>query len=1504
MSGVRCALAIAGMVALTTARAAVFVTVSEPSITRSADGRSFAQEVTLANEFAHYTLNYEVNLLADKPDEITSRWWQWQQGYIPIGMIEPSRPNWYWQAFMRWTFDGDSLHIRPATLRVIRQSGPDGMIEYSWDAPKARAWLRFAMVTGSDKLLMFGGFEPKVQLQQVRLTLICYPATFDQPRQRAVTTALGTRRPGETINLDLQQERWVLYEDTVEGRPASGSAGVIVGTPQVFRAITIPVGDYGISTHFDLPPDGRTFALGLYDFPTLPDFQTTREYFRRSADAEAEALGAMAAGDLDRPLPPIQMDPERLAAIRSQGEKFMQRPTELWRPNVQPLDFPWAASLPGKPIQVSLFCRRYDAWETMELARRLEMRVQHIYFDSRDKLVNSESWPYAHATGDGPLPRGTAALRASELAQDPNLDVAVVANIIADAIPAVARTALVEQVAAGKGLLIVGPKTQLRGWPDELFATPNTGLSEEILASFDWEAIPGYRPGERGRATEGPPVQAYSYGRGRVVHLNVNLNNYSTLVPRNDAVEGLWGAMDRCLALAARCVLAAADRLPSLDPTDPSTPLPAGARIAVRVQDDLDRVCFATAAERMPQLPPLPVGRTCFLDVAAYDQAGDCLGFGSRVLPAAAGPTLGEITIQPATVTHEPAPPLVDMPEGGTVTCAVMVTDPPAGAQVRFEVRDAFERVVARATAPATAQVAVQLALPRPLTPCHLVDVALMQGEAELAFARKRFTMKAPYSYDDFTALVWSYPGGDPLLQVTDRTCYDLGGGMSDLCHMGGYSDEGAAREYAISARSGLRLIPYVTRIAGEADAQNRRRPCLHDPALLAKLTDSLSTTCRQAAPYCPVAYTLGDENYLFRGLNECCHTPESIAAFRDWLRQKYGTIANLNAAWGTTYADFDAFERPMLLGEAAQQTVSYAPWIDHKLFMDATFVGAHEQYAEIIRTVDPGAKVGWDGFLTNSWRAGYDMEGLTRNLELNQTYTSHWLEGELYRSFKRPDALTGKWINAIGDRRGGWGASVWSCLLAGDNSVWWWTSWGCDYIPFFPDLTVNPYADEFFAAVREVAAGPGKLLLHAQRKHSGIGVLYAQRDMFAATVVGERVKGGTLAGDRAMLQEHEALLRAVRDLGFDYQHLSAGELDRGRLSVAHLPVFIMPLAYCISDETAALLRQYVEAGGTLIVDGRAGMLTGDGRIRDHRPLDDLLGVASPSGPEALVTPSAQVSGRIAGQVAGAKATVAVDLGEGIFEVLEPGLTVTTGRPLAELQGSPVVIVNAVGAGRAITLNLSLHEVFRHRRDSGGEPLSDLLDALLRSAGLAPACELTAAGGGRPKCAQQALFTDGANRYLGLQLDILQRAVPDQQVQVTLPKSAFVYDVRGRKFLGEVSRWDATLSRARPLVYALLPYRVERVVGQAPDSAARGDTVRLGATVQCSAAPGYHVVHVDVFAPDSNRPHRQYSQNLGCEGGTGTGSFPLALNDPTGQWRLVFRDAASGVEHTRTIEVR
>jgi hypothetical protein len=1505
------------------AQASVFVLDHPLKVTTSAGKDRKVKAYTLASDLESYTLNADYSDVAGQPGRVSSHWWAWTTGLIPIGMTEPSNANWYFQAFFNWTFDGDSLHDKAFTSEVVRAGGPDAMIRYRWDTDKVRATISFAMVTGSDKLLMFASYEPKVDIKASHLMFTCYPTGFSQPRARAITTAQGTTPAPKTVTLDLAQERWVLYEDLTPNRSGSGSAGMLIGSPESLEKAVVNVGAYNIDTRLHLKPGARSLAVALYDCPSLPDREITRTYFRATGHPQAEALGQMAQRDLSQVLPPLPGQAERQNQIASLSVNLFNRPAETWRPNPQALSFPWARLLPAGAIRTVLLAPRFAAWESMELARRLQLDVNHLYADRYNAMISADSWPYFGTTGVGQLPQGAISARAARLTSDPEVDLFLCAGLAGEAVPPVARGNMLEQIRAGKGLLLSGGNEARAEWPAELFAQPAPDLQQQVLAGLDWEKLPGLRPGDPGRLP-GSPVEAYRYGQGRVVVLRANMHRYSCLAPTHNRSEGLVGILDRTLALGARAAVVAAGRSPGVElklgpvaaggrvlPVAFTTPPPAGARLRLRVQDQYERV-LADTTHNLPlaagqvALPGVPAGLETFADVLVSDAQGRALGWGFVALPEVTGAGLAEVTLQPASRNHPVAPFKVDLPQGGKLQVAAQVKVP-AGArapQLLLEVRDINDRLLARQRVPCPAAggaVAATLTLNRPVTVSHYLDLTLHSGEQTLAHKRERFTLNPPYPLDDFTVLMWTYAGAPPVLQQTDRLCYEWGADMMDLCHMGGYNEVNAAREYDLSSRSGLRLLPYVTRLAGTADAQNFRHPGLREKAYRDNTSQALRTTCTQAAPYSPVAYTLGDENYLFRGEGEVCYRPETLAAFRVWLEKKYGTVAELNRTWATRHASFSAITPPVL-AEAAKHTASLAPWMDHKRFMDEEFALAHEHFAGVIQEVDPGALVGWDGLLGYSWRAGYDFERLGEKMLLNQTYTTNWPQGEYVRSFKQPGALTGMWGNATADVEDGWQAFPWACLLQGDNSVWWWTSWGLEYIPFNPDLSPSPYGKWFFEAVAETKAGPGKLLLQAHRE-ARVALLYNQRDLFAQTVIGEMSKTAAFGGDRGPLRDYEIIMHGLLDYGTQFEAVSPGQIAAGKLTKERYDALWLCRATCLEDSTVAAVRQFVAAGGTVIVDGGAGLLDGNGLLRDKRPLDDLLGVTAPTGPQALTAPVQAAEVKLEGKLG----EVPLALGNVKVSLLEPGLRLAGGQALAMAGETPLLVLQTLGQGRAITLNLSLAGLSGERRNEAPGSLRRLLSAVLQASGVQPYSTLQTAEGNPPRCLWQARFTSGAASYLAVQQDFEERGLGPQKLQMTIPQPAIVYDLRAGKRVGQgrVQSWQVTVDRGDPQIFSLLPYEVSGLQVVAPRSAVAGQSVPVQVTVRTAGGqPGYHVVRLDVYAPGAQTPHRHYSQNIACERGQGSGDLPLALMDPGGNWRLELRDVASGVKATHPLEVQ
>lgn len=1497
------------------------------------DGTRVVQDAILETSITSYTLRYEVVEPAEDTGKVTfEKWGPLHAHDIPLGMQEPSMANWYWQGFIHWTFDGFNIYDTRAEIRAIRESGSDAMVEYSWDTPRVRAWLRFAVTSGSDKLLMFAGYEPKEEITNVVMRLTAYPDHFEEPRKRTATTALRTLTEGGAI-LDPAKERWVLLEDVGDTRTGSGSAGLLLGDASAFSRMSVDnIGGYPEHVTLTLKPDRRQFALGFYEFPDIRDFNETREYFRRSADAESDALAELNSADLDQPLPPLPVDAQRTAQILAKDDTKIDRPAERWTPNPEPLSFPWAARMPGEPVRTALLAARFAAFDTMELARRLEMDVLHQYFDGKGTLSDIDAWPYSGVTGVGALGSRVATRALLRICEEPRREVFLIAGVTGTAIPEPARDLILDRVRAGKGLFVSTASGKLDGWPADLTATPDDALIAPALEAIPCDAIPGFALGDPARVGDIAPLRGFRYGAGRVVVFTGRLNTYCGLLPKIDRTFGLDAAEDRILALQGLAVLAAGGRsLPSKARIiAPDAPIAAGkpadlavqtpgpfASALVRIQDDhgtliaesgdlLDRATSRIA------LPALPAGRRYYVDLLLRNAGDECLAFASQVVDVAPAVTIESVSLSPAKSFHETGPPLIDLPDGGLMTCDIRVApaDQAAGKTVYLEARDCVGRLVAQSSSMIAEDgaSAVQLEMPRPVAVAHELECFVYDGDTPLAVERRVFTMPVPYPYEDFTYLMWSYPGGDLPVRVENRLCYEMGTDMMDLCHMRGYTDAGAAREYALASMSGQRLVPYVTRIAGEERPDNTLVPSLFSEEWIEHERQSMQVASRQAAPYQPPAYTLGDENYMSHGRYEVEVSPASMKAFREWLRDKYENIDALNAVWDTDHADFDAITKPMLLDEALQQPESCAPWFDFRAFMDSAFAGLHQHMAGFVRAEDPGAKVGWDGFLGYHWGAGYDFYKLTRDLELNQCYTSGYLQGELIRSLKEPGALTGEWGNAVADREDGFTAIGWHNLFRGHNSCWWWTSWGCDYIPFNPDMTVSDAGRWYFNAAREIKSGPGRLLLHATREDSSVLVLYNQADLYAQ-VLATRLRGGSVwDGGHEFENNLSAISRALQDAGYPYRFLAAAELETNPDALKDCRLFVLPQAMCLSDTAIARIRQFVQAGGMLLADGRAGLLTGDGALRETRPLDDVFGISSPSGSNALSAKPTTVKA--------STGPVALEL-----PLLET-VRATFGETVANEPGAPTFIANAFGAGQTMWLNFPFATYNKLRVEANEWVFAEMLRRFLGAEGLGPAARITSPTG-PVRCIQPVTFADEDLRYLALQQDILIRGLPEQSVRVEMRDSAYVYDVRAGELVSHepTSTWDTTISRGTPRLFALLPYRVTGLSTEVtqiadpadapedfvrnPDAAASiapGQTVQLGVRVSAAVRePGFHVVHLSVFAPGSDREHREYSRNIDCPAGAGTVVIPFALNDPDGIWRLVFTDAATGVESERQL---
>jgi beta-galactosidase len=77
------------------------------------------------------------------------------------------------------------------------------------------------------------------------------------------------------------------------------------------------------------------------------------------------------------------------------------------------------------------------------------------------------------------------------------------------------------------------------------------------------------------------------------------------------------------------------------------------------------------------------------------------------------------------------------------------------------------------------------------------------------------------------------------------------------------------------------------------------------------------------------------------------CYCEKTIAAFHDWLKQKYGSIEALNVAWTRRYPNWEAIDPPRALG-------TYGDWVDWRRFMIGRSTREMKFRVETARAADP----------------------------------------------------------------------------------------------------------------------------------------------------------------------------------------------------------------------------------------------------------------------------------------------------------------------------------------------------------------------------------------------------------------------------------------------------------------------------------------------------------------------------------------------------------------------
>jgi hypothetical protein len=737
-----------------------------------------------------------------------------------------------------------------------------------------------------------------------------------------------------------------------------------------------------------------------------------------------------------------------------------------------------------------------------------------------------------------------------------------------------------------------------------------------------------------------------------------------------------------------------------------------------------------------------------------------------------------------------------------------------------------------------------------------------------------RFVRVVKRHHGQFNFLAWESPVG-PLSDYVEEALARLGVTVQLVWRNPPL--EAAAHEIA--------WVPYTTRILAPHDENGIMQPvCWNDEPAVEEYVQSIVAQYRPAREHGVFVYSLGDET-VTRGA--CVH-PACLAAYRRYLQQEYGTIAALNASWGTDFASFDAVElsRPRDNDEAeALRAKNYPRWYDRQAFQCYNFVQLCKRFGEAYRAMDPQARTGFEG--AGSFNAGDDYDLIVRTNGFWSPYPGPG--DEVIRSIAPRGFLHSNWMGYTKDADSLL-AVYWRMILRGCDSVWWWM-WpnvGRFNGLLRPTLAPYPAVQEIVKDTQVVRDGLGTLLIHSDMQDDGIALLYSMPSAYAV-----RLEAGSSYGNYE--DHHVAWHHVLRELGLQFRYVTDRMLRQGEFDAGHFKVLILSRAEALGPAEAQAIRQFVEGGGTVIADLRPGLYDGHCKPLAEGLLDDLFGIRRRANAE-------RVTGEATLEGSWLKGTPSLRFPAAICDPgLELAAGIAHGKVALEDREVPLAILRQVGRGQALLLNFAMTSYPSLAAPSpsgaqgaGSDAAADYLRAVLAGAGIKPALTLQGADGRRLRHVEAVRWRNGDIELLAL----FRPNGEAEEARVTLPVPRHIYNLRQRQHLAKTSAFTVPLVPCRATFLALTPQPVGLPKMTLPRTVRRGQ--QATARLMVWSGQGLHAVRIRAQTPEG-QPAEWLDQVVLVGPAGGEVTLPFAYNDPVGKWTVRAMDLYTDQGTTATV---
>lgn len=312
--------------------------------------------------------------------------------------------------------------------------------------------------------------------------------------------------------------------------------------------------------------------------------------------------------------------------------------------------------------------------------------------------------------------------------------------------------------------------------------------------------------------------------------------------------------------------------------------------------------------------------------------------------------------------------------------------------------------------------------------------------------------------------------------------------------------------------------------------------------------------------------------------------------AFDNWVKKRYRDIAELNANWGTAFADFESIEVP------GKWPDNPAAWYDIMTFKAECLNGELSWEADIAMQQSPvkrtGAKFVPACSGPQSARSGYGVDPwLTSGAQRGVAFCDLYLDDQRQSALRAAELSWGaggvpvvscetgasslpierpyRWHYAP-DRRAR--SFPWMMLGFGLYGTHYWT-WGAgeEYACLDWDGTLCDFGLEAALANQEMRAL--RPALTGLMPRVDVGFLYPRASF--------------IQGGREALEAYGNMYASLTQAGYQVRIVAPSDFSQVAPSLSHI---IVPPAEYLETSLVEQLRRYVEGGGSLILTGNPGV--------------------------------------------------------------------------------------------------------------------------------------------------------------------------------------------------------------------------------------------------------------------------------------------------------------------------